>query len=619
MSPVANHYTARDALETYYSYLGNSITNTSIVDNTQKRGRLLEFSNGEKAYVFICPIVHKQDNSKNYIDTRDSGARGRKITWDCAKANNTKYFCLAVNDRVEKYRDYIFSLECDEQQIAVLSGTVNGVRNGRGNQIIIPNNFVPGKKFERIQNNLEVYISAIHKDVFTEYVKYFDNNPYSQSELQVETLDPEQQEKRFRIWLKSLTGESGTAYDTGTIDNYITHMKEGYTRFGAYENHDSIFSIQEAESVSKYLQNLINNQDFLRFDRDSSNNCSNGLKKYIVFLGFEFASYYTTVKAEYPLNLIVFGAPGTGKSFALKEYAKKLLNGDKSRMERVTFHSDYTNAQFFGTYKPVTDNTGEIRYEFVPGPFMRIYIAAIKNSMTGNNPKAFLLIIEEINRARMAAVFGEIFQLLDRDECGVSEYPVCAPEELRKYLADELGGFPNDYKYIMLPNNLFIWATMNSADQGVYPMDTAFKRRWDFRYIGIDENEDKIHGLTVVLPKEGGEETIIWNQLRKAINAKLLKVCRVNEDKLLGPFFLSGKVLSADEQGRLNNDVFIKAFESKVLMYLYEDAARRFRNRIFDEQFSEKYSDVCKAFERYGIRVFGRNFKEEYYEEMSDN
>lgn len=139
--------------------------------------------------------------------------------------------------------------------------------------------------------------------------------------------------------------------------------------------------------------------------------------------------------------------------------------------ERVTFHPDYTYSQFVGTYKPVMDEEGNsIRYDFVPGPFMRVYVEALKSGRT-DTPQPHLLLIEEINRAKVAAVFGDVFQLLDRDDDGVSEYEIQASEDIRRYLAKELGGNADHYKKIRIPNNMFIWATMNSADQGVFPMD----------------------------------------------------------------------------------------------------------------------------------------------------
>ena len=176
------------------------------------------------------------------------------------------------------------------------------------------------------------------------------------------------------------------------------------------------------------------------------------------------------------------------------------------------------------TYKPVpcvdSDGKDAITYKYVPGPFMRTYVKALKNSKA-SEPLPYLLIIEEINRANVAAVFGEVFQLLDRDEDFVSEYPVRASEDIKKYLAEELGGCAEDYAEIKIPDNMFIWATMNSADQGVFPMDTAFKRRWNFDYISINHNENDIKGNFVNLGSGIYRRAIEWNELRKAINEAL--------------------------------------------------------------------------------------------------
>lgn len=326
--------------------------------------------------------------------------------------------------------------------------------------------------------------------------------------------------------------------------------------------------------------------------------------------------YLTSIKADYPYNRIIFGAPGTGKSWQLNTDKDDLLkNGGE--YERVTFHPDYTYSQFVGAYKPTTDENGEISYQFVPGPFMRVYVNALKNGRT-DYPQPYLLIIEEINRARVASVFGDIFQLLDRKDDGTSQYAIQASEDIKKYLAAELGGQPSDYPILKLPNNMFIWASMNSADQGVYPMDTAFKRRWDFEYLGIDDNQDKIK-CTVDLVKGKPESNVSWNRLRKAINGKLLDVCRVNEDKLLGPFFLSKKAIKADESGCIiDEDAFRKAFKSKVIMYLFEDAARQYRSKLFKTDICKMYSSICKEFDRNGMAIFGDDFKTAYYDQQKD-
>lgn len=319
-----------------------------------------------------------------------------------------------------------------------------------------------------------------------------------------------------------------------------------------------------------------------------------------------------------PRNLIFFGAPGTGKSHQLAKLAEKHF--DKGNVRRVTFHPDYTYAQFVGCYKPVTtmrkvtDENGnesvlsEISYDFVPGPFLEIYISAVQNP--GAN---YLLVVEEINRANPAAAFGDVFQLLDRDSDGRSEYEIAVPREMRDYLRVFLPEYATaahiqdpkrllseqlrlegEAGHLSLPPNMFIWATMNSADQGVFPMDTAFKRRWDFRYMGIDEGSDKISGYAV--PVGSPARIVSWDALRRGINRVLLEA-GVNEDKLLGPFFISPARL-ADTEG------FMQVFKNKVLLYLFEDAAKTKAAKVFSHEGRATYSDVCDDFERLGELAF---------------
>ena len=341
-------------------------------------------------------------------------------------------------------------------------------------------------------------------------------------------------------------------------------------------------------------------------------------------------------KANY--NHIVFGAPGTGKSYSLNK-DKDLMSILDSDFERVTFHADYSYAQFVGTYKPVTESTGDISYKFVPGPFMRILKKAYANIIDAyditsgridtTKIKPYLLLIEEINRAHTAAVFGEVFQLLDRNDDGVSEYEIQPSEEIKEYLCKNLGGIPDDYASIKLPNNMYIWSTMNSADQGVFPMDTAFKRRWDFKYIGVDEEESYVEensnsGQKTARENQGGEFTIAgeiveWNVLRRAINAKLSNaILRVHEDKLMGPFFL--KTMDRDGNVILNDDEFINLFCNKVLMYLFEDAAKTKRAQLFsgcqDTDKLNRYSYICKEFKDNGVAIFGTDFLTREYSEQ---
>ena len=253
----------------------------------------------------------------------------------------------------------------------------------------------------------------------------------------------------------------------------------------------------------------------------------------------------------------------------------------------------------------------EIAYKFVPGPFLRILVKALKKPQ-----EQFCLVIEEINRANAAAVFGDVFQLLDRggkwndvdDESikpffgdgAASEYDVAASEDIKRYLKEELAKYESARKFLKvvpgkdengnniwkecrlrIPSNMYIWATMNSADQGVFPMDTAFKRRWEFKYVGIDEGYNKQGDKGAPSEWVVGDSGYYWDQIRRFVN-KQLSDNGVNEDKLMGPWFVkpeNNKSVSADQ------------FKSKVLMYLWEDAGRMCRKKLFGDKI-KTYSDI---------------------------
>jgi hypothetical protein len=338
-------------------------------------------------------------------------------------------------------------------------------------------------------------------------------------------------------------------------------------------------------------------------------------------LGIKSVSFITGYRSSFERNRILFGAPGTGKSFTLN-HEKDVLLAEGGEYERVTFHPDYSYANFVGTYKPVpckdSDGKDAITYSYVPGPFMRTYVKALQNSRT-DTPKPFLLVIEEINRANVAAVFGDVFQLLDRGDDEVSEYPIQASEDIKKYLAGELGGNPSDYAEIRIPDNMFIWATMNSADQGVFPMDTAFKRRWDFTYLGIDDSETGIVGKKVVLGQGEYRRVIEWNALRKAINNELLTY-KVNEDKLMGPYFIAKKNLPEGEE--IDPVVFARIFKNKVIMYLFDDAAKQKRITLFggcDEKAKNQYSKICREFDTKGVYIFCEGISSQFVDNIPED
>lgn len=333
----------------------------------------------------------------------------------------------------------------------------------------------------------------------------------------------------------------------------------------------------------------------------------------------------TNILPSVDRNLIFFGAPGTGKSYQLNEKVKSIIGND-DRMERVTFHPDYSYAQFVGTYKPVSESDGQINYKFVPGPFSRILVSALRSARDfQSNALPYFLVIEEINRAKVAVVFGDVFQLLDRKADNSSEYDIQASEDLRKYLAAELGGEPDEYASIFIPDNMFIWATMNSADQGVFPMDTAFKRRWNFQYIGIDDEEitpnstgTNVEHIKLIFAC--GAHDIRWNVLRRAINMKLSSEdINAHEDKLMGPFFIKCEGFTLDATNKVlasENDRFLSVFNEKVLMYLFEDVARTRRHELFSgiADRCSRFSQVKEAFLSEGLRIFGDDFETNFYD-----
>ena len=329
-------------------------------------------------------------------------------------------------------------------------------------------------------------------------------------------------------------------------------------------------------------------------------------------------------KIDKPHQRIFFGAPGTGKSYELNKEAEKYFGNN---YERVTFHPNYMYGNFVGAYKPFpkvlknkngsikTDEDGNIQesitYEYIPGVLMNQLVKAFKNPSEN-----YLILIEEINRANVAAVFGDIFQLLDRDENGESEYFIATTKELQEYLVKALKDIElseeikeklkDDFSRLYLPNNLYIWATMNSADQGVMPMDTAFRRRWEFNYLGINDAADaNKEDFDTYKFKINSTEVVKWDKFRRELNKKLSSL-NIPEDKLIGPYFISKSVLEGTDLNRLTETI-----KNKVLMYLYEDAAKAFRSLLFAEGKYSTYSSLCKYFEENALSLFKGNIEVE--------
>lgn len=293
---------------------------------------------------------------------------------------------------------------------------------------------------------------------------------------------------------------------------------------------------------------------------------------------------------SHPLNLILYGPPGTGKSYTAKQIVKgdakddktckelKLDNMSAGKSVRVTFHPDTDYASFVGCYKPSMNDKEEIVYKFVPQAFLKIYVDAWKNLISDektDEKKQYYLVIEELNRGNCAQIFGDIFQLLDRNDEGYSDYYIWADTDVVKYLKSE-EGFGNDYeKYckklenifkelkdadkkdwgvLALPSNLTILATMNTSDQSLFPIDSAFKRRWEWKYVRI--NYDAVDLKDVKL----WNGTTKWLDFIEAIN-KYIADKTHSADKQIGERFVKP----------INGKIDYATFRDKVMFYLFND------------------------------------------------
>lgn len=304
-----------------------------------------------------------------------------------------------------------------------------------------------------------------------------------------------------------------------------------------------------------------------------------------------FSAQLKRHKINAPIQQILFGAPGTGKSHTLNSYA----NITEQNSIRTTFHPDSDYSTFVGCYKPTKDEeSGEITYDFTPQAFTNAYVAAWKNAQT-----PFFLIIEEINRGNCAQIFGDIFQLLDRDEYGYSSYKTTPDQDLANYISKQFENTDIDDeelksgKKMQLPPNLYIWATMNTSDQSLFPIDSAFKRRWDWRYIPIDYT-DKGHYIAC------GDTQYSWADFLQKVNDKVESVTQ-SEDKKLGYWFMGN--------GAEQKEITVDRFVSKVVFYLWNDVFKDFGksgNTIFKDSFGKFHlffdssgkpkKDVVKAF-----------------------
>lgn len=298
-------------------------------------------------------------------------------------------------------------------------------------------------------------------------------------------------------------------------------------------------------------------------------------------------------KIVYPLQVMYYGAPGTGKSYRIASLIKKSYPGyteydDNPYVFRTTIYRDYSYFDFVGNIMPVTKE-GKVSYEFVPGIFTTALCTALR---TQDRNIDVYLILEEMSRGDIASIFGDIFQLLDRDDTGKSMYGI-NNKSIYEYLI--LNGVIKAGHKIIIPSNLHIIGTVNTSDQNVNVIDTAFKRRFDFKYIGVDpipvdpihvdgKDDEYVNNFDI---KFTDTETYEWVKLYQAINHIIINDLGLAEDKQLGPFFLKDK---GDD-----DDANREQVADKLLHYLWQDVERVSYTgaSLFDDSiksFSQLYS-----------------------------
>ena len=436
-----------------------------------------------------------------------------------------------------------------------------------------------------------------------------------------------------------------------SVNNYsdFKRINETIAKIKGVDSFD-IYSCVHTKELQDIIDSLNNNEEFKQYEKTGSYQYSNALKTYMRFLCAKEIFSNEAKKVKLPSNLtlqqIYYGAPGTGKSKTIKD----LTFGES--VIRTTFHPDSDYASFVGTYKPITEEvtlrdcygkkvideeTNEvvkekrIAYKFIPQAFLKAYVKAWKklgSKKSGKSDKSYnrihpalldtpeiftqnkaskkqYLIIEEINRGNCAQIFGDLFQLLDRNEYGFSDYPIVADKDMQKYLEKEFEGWEITNKdeinqlygeanmvnlimkgeRLVLPSNLYIWATMNTSDQSLFPIDSAFKRRWDWKYVSISEGRDKETNAKLNWYINTGDKQYNWWSFISKVN-ELIGSLTNSEDKKLGYFFCKAK------DGEIDADLFV----SKVIFYLWNDV---FKDYGFDDKDFQDAEGKILSFDRF--------------------
>ena len=323
---------------------------------------------------------------------------------------------------------------------------------------------------------------------------------------------------------------------------------------------DSVYSVTDIETLKKIKESANN------LPENDHKNITSAIQQYINFLSSQTSDKTNKtvhlIKENRSFQTIFFGAPGTGKSYKVNDLIQK------QQTFRTTFHPDYDYAQFVGAYKPKKEGDN-ITYSFVPQVFAKAYAAAWKLQLTSAAESNVFLVIEEINRGNCAQIFGDIFQLLDRDSKGFSQYSIDADCDFAEWLDKEFkaANLWDAYKKevggegkLKLPPNLNILATMNTSDQSLFPMDSAFKRRFDWEYVPISFDGKDAANFQIDI--DGIQYS--WQKFVETVNEKILTLTE-SEDKQLGEFFIkpdNGNVISKNR------------FLGKVMFYLWNEVCK---------------------------------------------
>jgi len=358
-----------------------------------------------------------------------------------------------------------------------------------------------------------------------------------------------------------------------------------------------VFEI-DFSSIEKTLEEIKDHiydssTDFFEYSKKTSNHQPKailGEKNYLKFLEeYKLESQISVIEGY---NKIYFGSPGTGKSYAV---SKKIENVDEYQIERVIFHPDYDYSSFIGGYKPITEKDSDdkdiVKYKFVPQIFINIFEKAHRNPN-----KNFYLVIEEINRGNCAEIFGDIFQLLDRNP----DYAITPSEDLYKYLLErdqssKIKVLKNGK--LIMPNNLVILSTMNTSDQSLYPMDSAFKRRWDWEYVPIkypmDDKDISCPSFSYRVKLDEGKY-FRWIDFVANVNKHILQNPSLGLDKCIGNFFIKpdmGSIISLD------------TLINKVIFYLWNDVFKDEENEIFAGHTYQSYFPASEGQRKISLMI----------------